>query len=89
MHIKDPAIPLGSVVVVIGANGFIGLETCEQLLQAGFKVRGTVRDKAKHDKWMHEIFEKKYTGNFELSEVVDFEQDGAFDEAFKGWPRVP
>ena len=48
MHISDPAIPFGSIVVIIGANGFMALETCEKALQAGYQVRGTVRDVAKH-----------------------------------------
>lgn len=49
-------IPLVSVVVAIGANGFIGLETCEQLLQTGFKVRGPVRDKTKNEAWLLGLF---------------------------------
>jgi uncharacterized protein YbjT (DUF2867 family) len=84
MLIKDPAIPFDSVVVVIGANGFIGLETCEKLLQAGFKVRGTVRDAEKHSTWMHELFDGKWPNKFELVQVTNFEEKGAFDEAFKG-----
>jgi NAD(P)-dependent dehydrogenase (short-subunit alcohol dehydrogenase family) len=84
MHIKDPAIPFDSVVVVIGANGFIGLETCEKLLEAGYKVRGTVRDAEKHSTWMHELFDGKWPNKFELVQVTNFEEEGAFDEAFKG-----
>lgn len=48
MHISDPAIPFGSTVVVIGSNGYMALETCEKTLEAGYRVRGTVRDLAKH-----------------------------------------
>lgn len=89
MHIKDPAIPFDSVVVVIGANGFIAVETCMKLLEAGYKVRGTVRDVEKHFKWMHGLFQKKWLGKFELVEVVDFEKTGSFDEAFRGEPCCP
>ncbi|VUC23495.1 unnamed protein product [Clonostachys rosea] len=84
MQIKDPAIPFDSVVVVIGANGFIGVETCEKLLQAGYKVRGTVRNIEKHSTWMHKLFDEKWPGKFELVEVAQFEETGAFDAAFKG-----
>ncbi|KAF4437385.1 hypothetical protein F53441_13062 [Fusarium austroafricanum] len=84
MHIADPAIPFGSVVVVIGANGYIAVETCEKLLQAGFYVRGTVRDVEKNKAWMHKLFDTKWPNMFELVAVPDFEADGAFDEAFKG-----
>ncbi|CAG9992992.1 unnamed protein product [Clonostachys byssicola] len=84
MHIKDPAISIDSVVVVIGANGFIGVETCEKLLQAGYKVRGTVRNIEKHSTWMHKLFDEKWPGKFELVEVAEFEKTGTFDAAFKG-----
>jgi uncharacterized protein YbjT (DUF2867 family) len=84
MWIKDPTIPVDSVVVVIGANGFIDIETCEKLLQAGYKVRGTVRDVDQHCKWMSNPFDEKWPGKFELVSVVNFEEMGAFDEAFNG-----
>ncbi|KAF4955761.1 hypothetical protein FGADI_4332 [Fusarium gaditjirri] len=84
MHISDPAIPFGSTVVVIGANGYMGVETCEKLLQAGFFVRGTVRDVEKNQQWMHKLFDNKWPNMFELVQVSDFEAEGAFDEALKG-----
>lgn len=65
-------------------NGIIGLETCEKLLQAGYKVRGTVRSVEKYSTFMHDLFDLKWPGKFELVQVVDFEEEGAFDEAFKG-----
>lgn len=83
MKITDPAIPFDSVVVVIGANGYMAVETCEKLLQAGYRVRGTVRDIQKN-LWMTELFEKQWPGKFELTKVEDFTVDGAFDAAFKG-----
>ncbi|KAF5542425.1 aldehyde reductase II [Fusarium napiforme] len=83
MLISDPAIPFGSVVVVIGANGYMGVETCEKLLQAGFFVRGTVRDVEKNQQWMHNLFDTRWPEMFELVQVAGFEAEGAFDEAFK------
>lgn len=44
MPIQDPAIPFGSTIVVVGANGYMALEVCDKVLMAGFRVRGTVRD---------------------------------------------
>lgn len=88
MKIQNPAIPFGSTVVIIGANGYIGAETCDKFLEAGYRVRGTVRNVEEHRAWMHELFDKKYAGKFELVQVVDFEADGAFDEAFKGMKVV-
>ncbi|KAF4334734.1 aldehyde reductase II [Fusarium beomiforme] len=84
MHIANPAIPFGSIVVVIGSNGYMGVETCEKLLQAGFYVRGTVRDVEKNRQWMHKLFDTKWPNMFELVSVPDFEAEGVFDEAFKG-----
>jgi nucleoside-diphosphate-sugar epimerase len=83
MKITDPAIPFDSTVVVIGANGYMGVETCEKLLQAGYRVRGTVRD-IPRNLWMIELFEKQWPSKFELTKVEDFEVEGAFDTAFKG-----
>jgi uncharacterized protein YbjT (DUF2867 family) len=84
MHISNPAIPLDSIVVVVGANGYMAVETCEKLLQVGYRVRGTVRDVERHQAWMHTLFDKEWPGRFELVQVADFEADGAFDAAFKG-----
>ena len=84
MHISDRAIPVGSTVVVVGANGYMAVETCEKLLEAGYQVRGAVRDVDRHRAWMHRLFDKQWSGKFELVQVPDFEATGAFDEAFKG-----
>jgi nucleoside-diphosphate-sugar epimerase len=84
MKIVNPAIPFDSIVVVIGANGYIGAETCFKLLEAGYRVRGTVRDISKHHDWMHAIFDTEWPGKFELVCVEDFTADGAFDDAFLG-----
>lgn len=78
------AIPEGSTVLVTGVNGYIGSQTAEQLLLAGYKVRGTVRD-ASRAQWVKELFDKKYgPGKFELFVVPHMNADGAFDEAVKG-----
>ena len=81
---KPPVIPPGSTVLVTGANGFIGSHITDQLLQAGYLVRGTSRDIAK-TVWMTELFDKKYgKGKFEAFVVEDMVESGAFDEACKG-----
>ncbi|KAI0863529.1 putative aldehyde reductase 2 [Xylaria cubensis] len=83
MKISNPAIPLGSVVVVIGANGYIGVEVCQKLLEMGYHVRGTVRDLERCN-WMHQLFDRDWPEQFELVQVQNFEADGAFDHAFEG-----
>ncbi|PMD39988.1 NAD(P)-binding protein [Hyaloscypha variabilis F] len=79
-----PAIPLDSVVLVTGVNGFIGSHIADQFLQAGYKVRGTVRKASKAD-GLKALWEKKYgPGQFEVVEVPEMAVKGAFDEAVKG-----
>jgi nucleoside-diphosphate-sugar epimerase len=78
------AIPLGSLVVVSGANGNIASHVVDQLLKAGYRVRGTVRNPTK-EQWLADYFNKKYgAGKFELAQVSDMSDDGAFDEVVKG-----
>ncbi|KAL5335356.1 NAD(P)-binding protein [Aspergillus crustosus] len=82
MKITNPAIPLDSTVVVIGANGYVAQETVHKLLEVGYRVRGTVRD-VERNAWLDKLFNDKFPGKFELVQVVNFETEGAFDEAFK------
>lgn len=66
------------------ANGFIGSHIVDQLLNFGYRVRGTSRDTTK-TAWMKEMFDKKYgEGKFEAVVVKDMAEEGAFDEACKG-----
>ncbi|KAK1975559.1 hypothetical protein LZ30DRAFT_605345 [Colletotrichum cereale] len=82
--IENAAIPKGSVVLVTGANGFIASHVAYQLIQHGYKVRGTVRDTQKHA-WLSAYFEKTYgKGHFELFSVPDMTAENAYDEAIKG-----
>ncbi|KAK5701420.1 hypothetical protein LTR17_022613 [Elasticomyces elasticus] len=74
----------GSTVLVTGANGYIASHVADQLLQKGFKVRGTVRSDAKAE-WLYTLFNDKYgKGKFEAVAVADMVAEGAFDEAVKG-----
>ncbi|KAJ7603330.1 NAD-P-binding protein [Mycena polygramma] len=74
----------GCLVLVTGVNGFIASHVADQLLAAGYNVRGTARSAAKLQ-WLHELFDKKYgAGRFEGISVPDMVADGAFDEAVKG-----
>lgn len=78
------AIPRGSTVLVTGVNSYMGSHVADQLLLAGYKVRGTARDATKANR-MQELFDKKYgTGKFEGVVVQDMSVEGAYDEAIKG-----
>ena len=79
-----PAIPKESLVLVTGVNGYIASHIAEQLLEHGYRVRGTVRDAYKAH-YMHALFDEKYGEDaFEVQIVKDMATDGAFDEAMKG-----
>ncbi|KAH8811169.1 hypothetical protein F5884DRAFT_267019 [Xylogone sp. PMI_703] len=81
---QELAIPKGSLVVVTGANGFIASHVVDQALDAGYNVRGTVRN-AQKTAWMNKYFDDKYgAGRFSLIEVPDMSAPNAFDEAVKG-----
>jgi nucleoside-diphosphate-sugar epimerase len=43
----DLATPKSSLIVVTGANSFIGSHICAEFLALGYKVRGTVRNSDK------------------------------------------
>lgn len=79
-----PAIPKGSLVLVTGVNGYIGSHIAKQLLEHGYRVRGTVRDAYKAD-YMYLLFDKNYGKDvFEVQIVKDMATEGAFDEVMKG-----
>lgn len=83
-HFATPVIPKGSTVLVTAANSLVGSNIADQALNAGYRVRGTVRTAAK-GAWLVSLFDEKYTkGTFELVEVPEMAIDGAYDEAVKG-----
>ncbi|BEI83003.1 hypothetical protein CcaverHIS002_0308710 [Cutaneotrichosporon cavernicola] len=77
-----PAVPLGSLVLVTGASGFIAVHTIKTFLENGYPVRGTVRSHAKGE-YLADLF-KGSKVPFEYVIVEDIAQPGAFDEAVKG-----
>ncbi|KAL8788941.1 MAG: hypothetical protein Q9195_007057 [Heterodermia aff. obscurata] len=84
LHGKSPAIAPGSLVLVTGVNGYIASHVADQLIQAGYRVRGTARETSK-TAWVSELFDKRYgEGKFEPAIVEDMAEPGAFDEACQG-----
>lgn len=78
-----PTIVPGDKVLVSGANGYVAMWVVRTLLEQGYAVRGTVRS-AEKGRYLSELFNKDYSGKFELIIVEDITKDGAFDEAVKG-----
>jgi nucleoside-diphosphate-sugar epimerase len=82
--LSDPAIPIGSTILVTAANSLIGSHVVDQLLAVGYHVRGTVRTPSKCG-WMEPLYARRHDpGRFELIQVVDFDSPGAWDAAVRG-----
>ncbi|KAK4057451.1 hypothetical protein OIO90_001520 [Microbotryomycetes sp. JL221] len=67
------------LVLVSGVTGFVGSQVAIEFLEAGFKVRGTVRSPEKGAAWLKK--HSKYTDQIEWVIVEDIAAPGAFDEA--------
>ncbi|KAK5170972.1 uncharacterized protein LTR77_004116 [Saxophila tyrrhenica] len=77
-------IEKGDLVLITGCSGYIASQTANQFLEAGYRVRGTVRSKEKVE-WLYALFDAKYgKGKFEHVVVPDMMAEGAFDEAVEG-----
>ncbi|KII83962.1 hypothetical protein PLICRDRAFT_433447 [Plicaturopsis crispa FD-325 SS-3] len=77
-------IPAGSTVLVTGFTGYIGSHLTQQLLEAGYSVRGTTRS-AKKATFLREKFTREFgEGRLEVLEIPDVTVEGVLDEAIKG-----
>ena len=85
-----PFVPIqpGDLVCVTGASGYVGSHVVGQLLEAGYRVRGTVRDPSAKDKvaHLHELADET-EGELELV-AADLDEAGAFDDAVADCPYV-
>lgn len=77
-------VPKGSLVLVTGTTGYIAAHASQQLLEEGYKVRGTARD-TNSDKAQHlkDLF-KSHGSDFEIVQAGDLEETGVFDKAVDG-----
>ena len=84
------SISPGQTVCVTGANGFIGSYLVRDLLQAGYRVRGTVRDPKNEAKTAHLLALAEQLGAADRLELVsgDLLTPGSFDDAIAGCDAV-
>ncbi|KAI1385808.1 NAD(P)-binding protein [Hypoxylon trugodes] len=82
--ISNPTIPLDSLILVTGANGLIASTIADQLLFAGYRVRGTVRNRAKNA-WLASVLTARHgSDRFELVEIPDLTVTGVWTPVVKG-----
>ncbi|MBE0672001.1 MAG: aldehyde reductase [Anaerolineales bacterium] len=75
---------MSSPILVTGASGFLAIHTIVQLLQQGYKVRGTIRSLSKEAE-VRETISKYVQANHQLEILpADLEQDSGWDEAMRG-----
>lgn len=85
---SNTTLPKGSMILITGINGFIASHCADQALQHGYKVRGTTRS-TERDQWLSDLFGKRYGNDvFELVEVKDMQQPGAFEKPIQGCSAV-
>ncbi|CAD1809768.1 NAD dependent epimerase/dehydratase family protein [Candida parapsilosis] len=76
-------------IFVSGATGFIAQNIVKQLLQANYKVIGSVRSTEKGETLSNNIKGSQLpVGNFKYEVVKDIAADGAFDNALDLHPEV-
>lgn len=77
-------LPKGTTILVTGVNGFIASHVADQLLEDGYRVRGTVRTQTRARPLLEYTNGRYGKDKFELAIVPDVAAEGAFDEAVKG-----
>lgn len=82
-YFPPPKSP-NTMFLVTGVNGLIASHVADQLLAAGYRVRGTVRDISRCQ-WLADLFESRYGYNrFGLVQLNDFGAEGAWEVTLQG-----
>jgi len=71
-----------TLVLITGIGGFIASSIAVKFLEAGYRIRGTIRSEAKAKDWKAK--HQKYADRIDIVVVPDIGAPGAFVEAAKG-----
>lgn len=77
---------MAETIFITGATGFIGSQVAKHVLQAGYKVRLSIRRKEQEQdvrSWLREG-----EGNLEFVHIPDLTTAGAFDNALSGVQHI-
>jgi uncharacterized protein YbjT (DUF2867 family) len=84
LPITNRLLPASSLVLVTGANGLIASHAADQLLAAGYRVRGAVRSLSR-SAYLEPLYAARHgPGRFALVAVPDVTVPGAWDDAVRG-----
>jgi nucleoside-diphosphate-sugar epimerase len=87
-QLQKPLLEPGALILVTAANGFIASHIVDQLLNFGYRVRGTVRSQARSS-WMTPFFTARHpNASLEIVELPDIGVRGCYDAALVGVSAV-
>ncbi|KAJ8122756.1 hypothetical protein ONZ43_g1128 [Nemania bipapillata] len=81
---------LKRTILITGLNGYLAGRTAELLLRKGYRVRGTVRNKATGQKVKAALCDLGFSADdIDIVEVSDICESDAFDYAADGTKEIP
>lgn len=76
------SLPQDALILVTGANGYIGSTVVNLLLAEGYRVRGTVRSEKL---WLERLFHDKYgSARYEAAVIPSLEAPSELEKALQG-----
>ncbi|PIA93467.1 putative oxidoreductase [Cercospora beticola] len=74
---------MSELIFITGASGFIGSQTAKSVLQAGYRIRLSIRQKEQEQE-LRDILKDASQDKIEFAHIPDLTTPGAFEEALEG-----
>lgn len=81
-------IPQGSTILLTGASGFVGSSTAQELLEAGYKVRGAGRDPSRFQELQAKSDRTYGKDRFQTVRIDNYRDTAAMAAAIQGEPAI-